>query len=82
MGGVAISAHIAPMTKHLVRDKRNLSRQRILCRDRLYNVFCCDGEISITIDFSRTSVATEFSLSRQSLHGPMSRQSFMCRNRA
>ena len=36
-------------------------------RDRLHNLFCHDREISITIDFSRVPVATEVSLSRQSL---------------
>ena len=72
VGAVATSA----------QDKTVLSRQRILYRDRLYNVFYRDREIPVAIDFSRTPVTIEFSLSRQSLHSPMSRQSFMCRDKA
>ena len=51
-----------------------------LCRDRLYNVICCDRGISIVTNFSRTLVATEFSLSRQGvgLDGLGARDSPMC----
>ena len=82
MGSVATIARSASPTESPVRNRRVLSRQRILCSDRLYNVCCHDREIFVVTDFSRTPVVTEFSLSQQSLHSPMSRQSFMCRDRA
>ena len=70
MGSVATIARPARATESLVHDRRVLSRQRILCSDRLYNVCCHDREIFVVIDFSRTPVVTEFSLSQQSLHSP------------
>ena len=53
VGGVATCARLERVTERLSQDRRVLSRQRILCRDRLYNIF-----FSIATGFTIFSIET------------------------